>query len=61
MSRNDPQYASQDTLFADLGRDLLEHAFHGFNVAILAYGQTGSGKSCARRWRLVDADRRQTR
>ena len=46
VSRDDPQYASQDTLYQDLGRDLLEHSFQGFNVTTFAYGQTGSGKSC---------------
>ncbi|KAF6762514.1 kinesin-like protein [Ephemerocybe angulata] len=38
------------TLFDDLGKELLDHGFNGFNACILAYGQTGSGKSyrCAR-------------
>lgn len=31
-SKDDPTYASQDTLFNDLGRDLLDHAFEGYNV-----------------------------
>ncbi|GAA6029561.1 hypothetical protein JCM8097_000938 [Rhodosporidiobolus ruineniae] len=43
--KSDPSYASQQTLFDDLGRDLLDHAFEGFNCTIFAYGQTGSGKS----------------
>ncbi|GAA5861825.1 hypothetical protein JCM8547_008567 [Rhodosporidiobolus lusitaniae] len=43
--KDDPSYASQQTLYDDLGRELLDHAFGGFNAAILAYGQTGSGKS----------------
>ncbi|KAK5092025.1 hypothetical protein LTR70_007892 [Exophiala xenobiotica] len=43
--RNDPHYAGQDTLFADLGDPLLDNAFQGYNNCIFAYGQTGSGKS----------------
>ncbi|KAL7409264.1 kinesin-like protein [Mrakia frigida] len=44
-SKTDPDYASQDTLYNDLGVGLLDHAFAGFNTCIFAYGQTGSGKS----------------
>ncbi|KAK4057883.1 hypothetical protein OIO90_001102 [Microbotryomycetes sp. JL221] len=44
-NKDDPQYASQQTLYDDLGQELLEHAFEGFNTCIFAYGQTGSGKS----------------
>lgn len=43
--RDEPNYCSQETLFDDLGCELLDHAFAGFNACILAYGQTGSGKS----------------
>ncbi|KAK4688603.1 hypothetical protein P7C73_g1497, partial [Tremellales sp. Uapishka_1] len=43
--RDEPQYASQQTLYEDLGEDLLDHSFEGFNTCIFAYGQTGSGKS----------------
>lgn len=38
-------YASQKTLYRDLGVELLDHAFRGYNSTIMAYGQTGSGKS----------------
>ncbi|KAK9473147.1 uncharacterized protein V1510DRAFT_433745 [Dipodascopsis tothii] len=38
-------FATQDTVFEDLGRPLLANAFAGFNNCIFAYGQTGSGKS----------------
>jgi kinesin family protein 1 len=34
--RDDPKYCSQQTLFEDLGRELLDHAFNGFNACILA-------------------------
>ena len=34
--RDDPRYCSQQTLFNDLGKELLDHAFAGFNACILA-------------------------
>lgn len=34
--RTDSDYCSQQTLFEDLGKELLEHAFNGFNACILA-------------------------
>ncbi|GBE79083.1 kinesin-domain-containing protein [Sparassis crispa] len=43
--RDEPNYCSQQTLYDDLGKELLDHGFAGFNACILAYGQTGSGKS----------------
>ncbi|KAI0052618.1 kinesin-like protein [Auriscalpium vulgare] len=43
--RDEIGYCSQQTLFDDLGKELLDHGFNGFNACILAYGQTGSGKS----------------
>ncbi|KDQ12681.1 hypothetical protein BOTBODRAFT_407289 [Botryobasidium botryosum FD-172 SS1] len=43
--RDDPKYCSQQTLYDDLGKELLDHGFAGFNACILTYGQTGSGKS----------------
>ncbi|KAI8372404.1 hypothetical protein BD560DRAFT_394853 [Blakeslea trispora] len=43
--KNDPNYADQELVYGDLGRELLDHAFDGYNCCIFAYGQTGSGKS----------------
>ncbi|ORX53969.1 kinesin-domain-containing protein [Hesseltinella vesiculosa] len=43
--KNDPSYADQQTVYNDLGEELLDHAFDGYNCCIFAYGQTGSGKS----------------
>ncbi|KAI8339356.1 hypothetical protein BC941DRAFT_511726 [Chlamydoabsidia padenii] len=45
VNPKDPNYASQDDVYNDLGQELLDHAFHGYNCCIFAYGQTGSGKS----------------
>lgn len=35
-SRDEPEYCSQQTLFDDLGKELLDHSFAGFNACILA-------------------------
>ena len=40
-----PNFASQLQIYQDLGMELLQHAFQGYNATIMAYGQTGSGKS----------------
>ncbi|KAI8799577.1 hypothetical protein BJ742DRAFT_765031 [Cladochytrium replicatum] len=40
-----PNWATQDSVYNELGKELLDHAFEGYNVCIFAYGQTGSGKS----------------
>ena len=36
--RDEPGYCSQQTLYEDLGSELLDHAFSGFNACILACG-----------------------
>ncbi|KAF9242944.1 hypothetical protein BU15DRAFT_86709 [Melanogaster broomeanus] len=36
--RDEPGYCSQQTLYDDLGKELLDHGFAGFNACILAYG-----------------------
>ena len=38
-------YATQDTVFNDLGKPVLYCALEGRNVCLFAYGQTGAGKS----------------
>ncbi|KAI8967250.1 hypothetical protein BDF20DRAFT_829796 [Mycotypha africana] len=43
--KSDANYADQEHIYNDIGRDLLNHAFDGYNCCIFAYGQTGSGKS----------------
>ncbi|XP_058986852.1 kinesin-like protein KIF13A isoform X3 [Musca domestica] len=45
LNPDDEKYASQETVFDCLGRDILDNAFQGYNACIFAYGQTGSGKS----------------
>nr|XP_034974216.1 kinesin-like protein KIF1B isoform X4 [Zootoca vivipara] len=44
-SPDDPCFASQNRVYNDIGKEMLLHAFEGYNVCIFAYGQTGAGKS----------------
>ncbi|XP_078413744.1 kinesin-like protein KIF28 [Cetorhinus maximus] len=39
------RYADQRRVFDDLGQEVLNNAWKGYNATLLAYGQTGSGKS----------------
>ncbi|XP_012272219.1 kinesin-like protein Klp98A isoform X2 [Orussus abietinus] len=41
----DDNYASQEEVFYDLGTEVIESAFEGYNACVFAYGQTGSGKT----------------
>ncbi|CAB3378473.1 Hypothetical predicted protein [Cloeon dipterum] len=41
----DPEFCGQDVVYSDIGEEMLQHAFEGYNVCIFAYGQTGAGKS----------------
>ncbi|XP_061286893.1 stAR-related lipid transfer protein 9 isoform X2 [Bos javanicus] len=45
VNPEDPQYASQDVVFQDLGTEVLSGAAKGYNICLFAYGQTGSGKT----------------
>ncbi|XP_048649400.1 stAR-related lipid transfer protein 9 isoform X3 [Marmota marmota marmota] len=45
VNPEDPQYASQDVVFQDLGTEVLSGAARGYNICLFAYGQTGSGKT----------------
>ncbi|KAK3720241.1 hypothetical protein RRG08_007863 [Elysia crispata] len=44
-SPDDPAFAGQKKVYDDIGLEMLDHAFEGYNVCIFAYGQTGAGKS----------------
>ncbi|KAF6777821.1 hypothetical protein AHF37_05387 [Paragonimus kellicotti] len=39
------RYASQQMVFDDLGKGVLDNAFKGYACSLLGHGQTGSGKS----------------
>ena len=43
--RDEPRYCSQQTLYDDLGKELLEHGFAGFNACILACESWASSHS----------------
>ena len=45
LPSNHPDHASQLTVWTDLGEDVLNNAWEGYNVSLFAYGQTGAGKS----------------
>ncbi|KAH1007307.1 hypothetical protein HUJ04_004562 [Dendroctonus ponderosae] len=38
-------YASQEMVYNDLGTEVVDCAFEGYNACVFAYGQTGSGKT----------------
>lgn len=40
-----PNYTSQEQIYYDLGQDVVDNAFDGYNSCVFAYGQTGSGKT----------------
>ncbi|XP_074944367.1 kinesin-like protein KIF16B isoform X5 [Phalacrocorax aristotelis] len=40
-----PSFVCQEMVFRNLGTDVLQSAFEGYNACVFAYGQTGSGKS----------------
>ncbi|KAG7312378.1 hypothetical protein JYU34_001867 [Plutella xylostella] len=42
---SDHDFSSQIMVYKDIGEEMLQHAFDGYNICIFAYGQTGAGKS----------------
>ncbi|XP_032596787.1 kinesin-like protein unc-104 isoform X7 [Drosophila grimshawi] len=41
----DSDFSTQSMVYKDIGEEMLQHSFDGYNVCIFAYGQTGAGKS----------------
>ncbi|XP_062702424.1 kinesin-like protein Klp98A isoform X2 [Aedes albopictus] len=41
----DSHYTPQESVFEDLGTEIVDCAFQGYNACVFAYGQTGSGKT----------------
>ncbi|KAL8448859.1 hypothetical protein Emag_003812 [Eimeria magna] len=39
------KYADQQRLYNEIGKDVLNNAYEGYNACLFAYGQTGAGKS----------------
>ncbi|CAB3366405.1 Hypothetical predicted protein [Cloeon dipterum] len=42
---SDPDFATQEQVFEELGTEVVASAFEGYNACLFAYGQTGSGKT----------------
>ncbi|XP_043064306.1 kinesin-like protein unc-104 isoform X7 [Drosophila ficusphila] len=42
---HDSDFSTQAMVYKDIGEEMLQHSFDGYNVCIFAYGQTGAGKS----------------
>ncbi|XP_059608867.1 kinesin-like protein unc-104 isoform X2 [Phlebotomus argentipes] len=42
---SDTDFTTQSMVYGDIGEEMLQHSFDGYNVCIFAYGQTGAGKS----------------
>lgn len=42
---NSSHFASQETVYNELGNIVLNNAWKGYNASLFAYGQTGSGKT----------------
>ncbi|XP_023160569.1 kinesin-like protein unc-104 isoform X9 [Drosophila hydei] len=42
---HDLDFSTQSMVYKDIGEEMLQHSFDGYNVCIFAYGQTGAGKS----------------
>ncbi len=41
----DSHFVNQAKVYEDLGTDVVDNAFLGYNACVFAYGQTGSGKT----------------
>lgn len=59
-----PTFVTQERVYQDLGIEMLDHAFEGYNVCIFAYGQTGKTQrffsiiteNCSRRGQILYDD-----
>ncbi|CAF0916937.1 unnamed protein product, partial [Didymodactylos carnosus] len=56
-NETDGEFASQLQVYQDLGIEMLEHAFEGYNICIFAYGQTGAGKSYTMMGKMEDGQK----
>lgn len=41
MQPSDDAFSTQQMVYSDIGEEMLQHSFDGYNVCIFAYGQTG--------------------
>lgn len=42
---NGKEPVNNQFVFNDIGKEILDHIYQGYNSTVFAYGQTGSGKS----------------
>lgn len=56
LDENDGHFVNQDQVFQDLGTDVVDCAFQGYNFCVFAYGQTGSGKTYTMMGKPDDTD-----
>ncbi|XP_055627378.1 kinesin-like protein Klp98A isoform X2 [Toxorhynchites rutilus septentrionalis] len=45
VNEADTHFTPQEKVFEDLGTEIVDCAFQGYNACVFAYGQTGSGKT----------------
>ncbi|XP_055371627.1 kinesin-like protein Klp98A isoform X2 [Condylostylus longicornis] len=45
FNEKDSHFTPQEQVYKDLGTDVVDCAFQGYNACVFAYGQTGSGKT----------------
>ncbi|XP_055551403.1 kinesin-like protein Klp98A isoform X1 [Wyeomyia smithii] len=45
VDESDAHFTPQEKVFEDLGTEIVDCAFQGYNACVFAYGQTGSGKT----------------
>jgi kinesin family member 16B len=56
LDGSDEHFANQEQVFNDLGTDVVDCAFEGYNACVFAYGQTGSGKTFTMMGNSMDPD-----
>lgn len=39
MQPSDTEFATQEMVYSDIGEEMLQHSFDGYNVCIFAYGK----------------------
>ncbi|CRL07801.1 CLUMA_CG020755, isoform A [Clunio marinus] len=57
LDDKDDHFTSQEQVFCDLGTDVVDCAFEGYNACVFAYGQTGSGKTFTMMGEAHDRDK----
>ena len=45
LRKNEESYADQQAIFEEVGREVIENFYQGYNCCLMAYGLKGTGKS----------------